>query len=83
VWGVGDTRLIALDVSAVVAFLRQDATEAYLVAVNLSDEDQEGFAPDPLPGGGPVVFGDGALDVSSGAVHVKLAARGAAIFKVR
>jgi glycosidase len=83
VWGVGDTRLVALDVSAVVAFVRQDATEAYLVAVNLSDEDQEGVAPDPLPSGGPVVFGDGALDVSKGAVHVKLAARGAAIFKVR
>jgi glycosidase len=83
VWGVGDTRLVALDVSAVVAFVRQDATEAYLVAVNLSDEDQEGVATDPLPTGGPVVFGDGALDVNGGAVHVKLAARGAAIFKVR
>ena len=82
VWGTGDVRLVSLDVSAVVAFVREDAQERYLVAVNLTDEDQEGVAQDPLPSGGDVALGDGTLDVSNGTVRVKLPATAAAVFRI-
>jgi len=82
VWGTGDLRLVSLDVGAIVAFVREDATEKYFVAVNLTSDDQEGVAQDPLPGGGEAVFGAGTLDVSGGTVHVKLPAMGAAVFAI-
>ena len=66
-----------------VAYVREDATERYLVAVNMTDEDQEGFAQDPLPSGGDVVFGDGTLDVSGGMVHVKIPASTGAVFAIK
>ncbi len=85
VWGTGDVRLVSLDASAVVAFFREDAEESYLVVVNLSDEDQDTVATEPLPAGasGKLVFGDGALDTSAGTLHVKLAGTAAAVFQVR
>jgi alpha-glucosidase len=83
VWGVGEVRLVALDVAAVVAYVRKDDAETYLVAVNLTDEDQEGTAQDPLPTGGAAVFGEGSLDVGGGSVHVKIPARGGAVFAIK
>ncbi|HSO31310.1 MAG TPA: alpha-amylase family glycosyl hydrolase, partial [Labilithrix sp.] len=83
VWGTGDVRLVALDTAAVVSFVREDTTESYLVAVNLTDEDQEGTAADPLSASGTVVFGDGTLDASGGSVHVKIPARSGAVFRIR
>jgi glycosidase len=85
VWGTGDVRLVALDVSAVVAFVREDADESYLVVVNLSDEDQDTVAAEPLPAASAprLVFGEGTVDTSAGNVHVKLAATTAAVFQVR
>jgi alpha-glucosidase len=85
VWGTGDVRLVALDVSSVVAFVREDAEESFLVVVNLSDEAQDTAAPEPLPAGSPgkLVFGEGTLDTSSGTVHVLLPATAAAVFQLR
>ena len=83
VWGTGDVRLVALDTGTVVSYVREDATESYFVAVNLTDEDQESAAADPLPGSGALAFGDGTLDVAGGNVHVKIPARSGAIFKIR
>lgn len=85
VWGSGDTRLVSLDVGAVVAFVREDAEESYLVAVNLTDEDQEGGAQDLVLSGGrrDLVFGAGTLEASNGTVRVKLPARAGAVFQVR
>ena len=83
VWGTGDVRLVAFDTGTVVSFVREDAAESYLVAVNLTDEEQEGNAADPLPGSGQPVFGDGALTASGGRVHVKIPARSSAVFRIR
>ncbi len=83
VWGTGDLRLVSFDVSAIAAFVREDATESYLIAVNLTEDDQEGTAADPLPSGGTVVFGEGSLDVAGGNVHVRLPSRSGAVFKIR
>lgn len=83
VWGAGDVRLVSLDLGTVVAFVREDATESYLIAVNLTDEDQEGSAVDPVPRQGPAVFGEGSLEVSGGRVHVKIPGQRGAVFKVR
>ena len=85
VWGAGDTRLVSLDVGTVVAFVREDAEESYLVAVNLTDEDQEGVAHDVVLSGDrrSLVFGAGALEATNGAVRMKLPARAGAVFQVR
>lgn len=85
VWGAGETRLVSLDVGAVAAFVREDAEESYLVAVNLTDEDQEGAAEGIGLSGDrrELVFGDGTLEASGGTVRVKIPAKGAAVFQVR
>lgn len=84
VWGTGEVRLVALDVSAVVAFLREDATQKVPVVVNLSDENQEGVATDALPGTtADIIFEEGTADLSGGAVRVKMPAKAAVVFQVR
>jgi len=83
VWGVGDMRAVSLDSAQIVAFVREDASERYFVAVNMTDEDQTGSATDPLAGSATAVFGDGELAISGGSVHVTLPARGAAVFQIR
>ena len=82
VWCTGATRLVALDSNAVVSYVREDAMERYLVAVNLTDEDQDALAADALPAGGELAFGDGTLEVSGGMVHVKLPGKAGAVFKI-
>ena len=76
VWGTGDVRHVPLDVRQLLAFVREDASEAYLVVVNMTDEEQTGAG--ELPGG-TLVFGDAEL----GAGTVTVPASGRAIFKVR
>lgn len=84
VWGTGEVRLVALDVAAVVAFVREDAEESYLVVVNLDGEPQDASASDLLGGtSATLVFGEGSLDVSGGKTRVLLPATAAAIFKLR
>jgi len=81
VWGTGDVRNVLLDVRQITAFVREDATEGYLVAVNMSDEPQEGLTNGELKPDAPLVFGDGEVVVEGTSVRVKLPPRGAAIFK--
>ncbi len=76
VWGTGDIRHVPLDVRQLLAFVREDATEAYLVVVNMTDEAQTGSGDLPK---GELVFGDAEL----GEGTVKVPATGRAIFKVR
>ena len=83
VWGIGSMRAVSLDTSQIVAFVREDATERYLIAVNMTDDEQSGTATDPLTGAAEAVFGDGELALTGGSVRVKLAAKGAAVFAVR
>jgi alpha-glucosidase len=85
VWGAGEMRLVALDIGAVVAFVREDESESFLVAVNLTDEDQAGTASDVVLSGSrrDLVFGEGSLGASGGVVHVSLPAKAAAVFQVR
>ncbi len=77
VWGAGGARHIPLDVRQLVAYVREDANEAYLVVVNLTDEAQTGAG--DLPAAGELVFGDAEL----GGGAVKVPAMGRAIFKIR
>lgn len=85
VWGTGEMKLVSLDVNGVVSFVREDAEESYLVAVNLTDEDQEGTAQGVALAGErrELAFGEGALEASDGVVHVKVPARSAAVFQVK
>ncbi len=86
VWGAGAIRLVALDVGTIVAYVREHATETYLVAVNLTSEEQEGTAPDPLVTAGragTLAFGKGELTVASGSLRVKLPPESGAVFEIR
>ena len=81
VWGTGTVTLVPLDNVSLVAFVREDAEEAYLVAVNLSDESQEGRADGPREG--RRVFGAGTLANDAGKLRVSVPGRTGAIFKLR
>ncbi|MBS2013659.1 MAG: hypothetical protein JST00_12265 [Deltaproteobacteria bacterium] len=87
VWGTGSTRLVETDATPLVVFVREDDQEAYLVAVNLSEDEQEGVSAgaDPIPS--PVdpvpVFGEGTITAGGGSARVKIPGQGAAVFKVR
>ena len=83
VWGTGDMRLIPLDNSSVLAFVRQNAEESYLVVESFSEDPQEATAPqDGLPKPGAVVWGDGQASVDGSTLHVKLAGAASAVFKL-
>lgn len=83
VWGTGDVTLVDMDSSTIVAFVRENAEEAYLVAVNITDEDQEGAGAVTLPGPGTLVFGAGELSVEVGHARVKIPGQRGAVFKLR
>ena len=85
VWGTGDVQLVPFDASAVVAFVRKDAEESYLVAVNLSDEDQDTVARSCWWRAPPPSWcsATAASTLSAGTLHVKLPATAAAVFQVR
>jgi glycosidase len=83
VWGTGDMRAVSLDSAQIVAFVREDATERYLVVVNMTDEAVAGSAPDPLAGAATTVFGEGEVVLADGNVRVTLPAQGAAVFQIR
>ena len=84
VWGTGEMRLIDLDNPSIFAFVRKNAEEAYLVIENLSEDPQEGAAPETtLTNIGPVVWGDGGeATLASGTIKVKLAGASSAVFRL-
>lgn len=84
VWGTGTTRLIETETTPLVVFVRENAEEAYLVAVNLSEDDQEGTG-GPLAGlvNTTPVFGEGSVTVGNASVLVKIPGTRAAVFKIR
>lgn len=83
VWGTGDLKMVNLDNPSILAFVRRNTEEAYLVTVNLSEDDQEGSAPaTDVTAPGAVVWGDGSASLDGGNVHVKLAGTGSAVFKL-
>ena len=83
VWGTGDLKMVPLDNPSVLAFVRRDAEEAYLVTVNLSEDPQEGTAQaTDVTAPGQVVWGDGQASIAGGKLNVKLAGTGSAVFKL-
>lgn len=83
VWGTGDMRLVPLDNPALLAFVRQDAEEAYLVVESLSGDAQVGTAPQAgLPKPGEVVWGQGQATVDGSTLTVKLAGAASAVFRL-
>lgn len=85
VWGTGATRLLETSTTPLVVFVRENDEETYLVAVNLSEDEQEGTANDPLasPVDSVPVFGEGTVTAGGGTVRVKIPGQRGAVFKVR
>jgi alpha-glucosidase len=80
VWSTGAERVVGLDTGSVVAFLREDGAERYLVAVSLSEEEVDAALVERPAGVAEVVWGDGALGADG---RLKLPARGSAVFRLR
>mgnify|MGYP001161528933 CR=1 FL=1 len=81
VWGTGATRPVALDNPRLVAFTREDAREAYLVVVSLSEDDEEASAAESLAGEPRVVWGDATVSLSP--LRVRVPGAGSVIVKLR
>lgn len=82
VWSTGTSTFLPLDDRGLVAFIRENAEERYLVAVNLASDAREGRAASTLAAGGEPVLGRGTLAVAEGTVTVKLDANGYAVFRI-
>jgi glycosidase len=84
VWGTGDMLMIPLDNPALLAFVRRNADEAYLVVESLSEDPQDatGQAGAALPAVGPVAWGDGQASIDGTTVHVHLPGEGSAVFRL-
>ncbi len=84
VWGTGDMRLVTLDDPALLAFVRSNDEEAYLVVENFAEDEHEGSATtDDVTTKGTIVWGDAQIDVSAGTLHVKVPGKGSAVAKLR
>ena len=82
VWGTGTSRLLSVDDRAIVAFVRENEDERYLVTVNLAPEAREGAAPGAVSRGGRLVFGEGRLTVDGDTTRVRLGGHGHAVFEL-
>ncbi len=83
VWGTGTSRLLPVDDRAIVAFVRENEEERYLVAVNLAAEPRHGRATaSTVTSGGRLVLGGGALTVDGPTVDIQLGATGHAVFEL-
>ena len=82
VWGTGDMTVLDSDNTAVLAFVRKNSDEAYLVAESFSADAQEANMPASISKIGNVVWGSGEAQANAGNLHVKLPATGSAVFSV-
>ena len=83
VWGTGDMTVLACDNTSVLAFVRKDADEAYLVAENFSADPQETRAATAtISKIQSVVWGSGDASIDAGNLHVKLPGAGSAVFAI-
>jgi glycosidase len=80
VWGTGDMTLIALDNPSMLAFVRKNSDEGFLVVESMSADPQEGSAQASIGTIGTVVWGSGDASISGGSLHVKLPSGGSAVF---
>jgi maltose alpha-D-glucosyltransferase/alpha-amylase len=81
VWGTGEMKMVTLDNQGILAFVRRDGEEAYLITANMTEDEQEGSAPaGDLTAPGAVVWGDGSASLVGGTLHVKLAGTSSAVF---
>ena len=82
VWGTGTSRLLSVDDRAIVAFVRENEDERYLVTVNLAPEAREGADPEAVSRGGRLVFGEGRLTVDGDTTRIRLGGHGHAVFEL-
>lgn len=84
VWGTGDLVMLDVDNPALLAFVRKNAEEAYLVVVSLSEDPQEGsVAATEVMRAGELVWGNAALTVAGASARLTVPGAGSAVFKVR
>jgi glycosidase len=84
VWGTGDMVMLDVDNPALLAFVRKNADEAYLVVESFSEDAEEGTVATPeVASAGTVVWGSGKLDVAGGSVKLAVPASGSVVAKLR
>ena len=84
VWGTGEMRLLDVDNPAILAFVRKNEEEAYLVLENFSEDAQDGSAgADEVTTAGDAAWGDGAITVGDGKVRVHVPGGSGGAVKIR
>jgi maltose alpha-D-glucosyltransferase/alpha-amylase len=82
VWGTGDMIVLDSDNTSVLAFVRKNAEEAYLVTESFSADPQDATMPAAISKIGDVVWGSGNASTNAGNLHVTLPASGSAVFAI-
>lgn len=84
VWGTGDMKLVPIDNGSILAFVRRNELESYLVLESFAEDAADGDAPSDGVGAiGELMWGDGAAKIDAGRLHVSLPPGGSAVFKTR
>lgn len=83
VWGTGASRVLPVDDRAILAFVREDEGERYLVAVNLASEARGGSTQGAGAASGRLVLGEGTLTADGETTRIQLGASGHAVFELR
>jgi alpha-glucosidase len=84
VWGTGAVRLLPLDSDRVFAFARENDQEAYLIAINLTEDPQLALTTAAtLPAPGARVWGDGQARAEGAGVRFELPGAGSVVWKIR
>ena len=84
VWGTGDMVMLDVDNPALLAFVRKNADEAYLVVESFSEDDEAGSVATPeVTTAGTIVWGDAQVTLANGAAQFHVPAGGSAVAKLR
>jgi alpha-glucosidase len=86
VWGTGGVRLLPGDKDTAFVFARENAEEAFLVAISVTDDAQSIRAPGAFAAGesaGDRVWGDGTVTADGTAAVIQLPASGSVVIKMR
>ncbi len=84
VWGTGDMVMLDVDNPSILAFVRKNDEEAFLVIETFAEDDQEGsVATGEVTTAGTIVRGDASVRLDGGTLRLKVPGGGSAIARLR
>ncbi len=84
-FSTGALKLLDTDTTSLLVYTRSSSDEAYLVAVNLHEDDAQTttIAGEDFPSNVPLLFGEAKLSGSKGGLKLVVPPAGSAVFRVR